>query len=493
MVYFSCLSDHKQRFQRSSSSNSSNSRELLTGLTRGDDGATNGLGINIPPNVSGGGDSDSINVVTPSPRDLLPDVLLESIENLYLKKALEEVTVKGINNGVTIKERYLHNTTTIAHLAVAEANNEMLLRAINALGAYWYINDRWGSLPSHIAASKGDMATLRVLKDLGVDLNQISRSGKTVAHVVVSKGHASMIRELKEELGVNFFFNDGEPGLVHMAILSRNTDLLDDLYSLGPDAVNFEQRNLRKDGSITPIQYAVKNGNIEAVRKLMRYGANVNVTDRYRNTLVHIAAKESRADMIEALSKVDTEWLKARNINGDTPLEMIIKSISCRDPEDNGRRVECIRVLGKLMGKDHVNTINPRTRHSAAYHFCEAVFDALRNDGRKYTQTLDYTLVHDLEDDYWTSLRDVLNEIEVDWNNLDTKGSTATDVMLEKYGKRPYQEGKRHYIPVAVYLKVPLWLEGVDQSPTAQDEDATRTVGKNLRDRVSRFLYQLWH
>ena len=68
---------------------------------------------------------------------------------------------------------------------------------------------------------------------------------------------------------------------------------------------------------------AAKHGDISEVEKLIEKIADVNVTDKYRNTALHLAAYDGNLKIVEALVSAGAE-LNTRDVHGMTALDWAI-------------------------------------------------------------------------------------------------------------------------------------------------------------------------
>lgn len=71
---------------------------------------------------------------------------------------------------------------------------------------------------------------------------------------------------------------------LHAAVLNNDLTLIDDMIRARPEQLQIENGN-----GFTPLEQAVWLGSSEAVERLVRSGANVNVRDGYGQTPLHIA------------------------------------------------------------------------------------------------------------------------------------------------------------------------------------------------------------
>ena len=50
----------------------------------------------------------------------------------------------------------------------------------------------------YIAAARGQVESIRVLKELGADINQADHDGVTPLHIAAAKGHVEVLRVLNQ-------------------------------------------------------------------------------------------------------------------------------------------------------------------------------------------------------------------------------------------------------------------------------------------------------
>lgn len=89
--------------------------------------------------------------------------------------------------------------------------------------------------------------------------------------------------------------------LLHYAAIHGRTDILEQLINKHADI------NAKDEFGYTPLDYAVVNGNAEAVAEavkvLLQHGADVNAKDNEEFTALHYAAEGGHADTLNLLFK----------------------------------------------------------------------------------------------------------------------------------------------------------------------------------------------
>src|SRR5687768_14649938 len=100
-----------------------------------------------------------------------------------------------------------------------------------------------------------------------------------------------------------------------------------DYNKFGPQLIKaVESNNLNKvtellkeinanysNGIITPLHIAVKNGNIEIAKLLIKSNANLNIKDTSGNTPLNLAIKCKNLDLVKELIKAGTDLTEANN------------------------------------------------------------------------------------------------------------------------------------------------------------------------------------
>jgi ankyrin repeat protein len=73
----------------------------------------------------------------------------------------------------------------------------------------------------------------------------------------------------------------------------------------------------------TPLIFAAKTGNCDAIKTLLSYGAHPNVTDNTGKTALHYAASSKNHQLMKAIATADTDFNCVDN-DGNTPLDILL-------------------------------------------------------------------------------------------------------------------------------------------------------------------------
>ncbi|EYU20316.1 hypothetical protein ABFS82_01G009600 [Erythranthe guttata] len=212
------------------------------------------------------------------------------------------------------------------------------------------------------AASKGSISSLRtLLKDDPLILDRVSANyfSETPLHVAAMLGHVDFVKEIvkaKLELTSELNFQQSSP--LHLASAKGHVDVVKALLSVDHQTCLARDRN-----GLTPLHLAALKGRIEVMKILLRakpeaaqmnvYGGEnilhlcvkryqleplkllvstirepvfVNSKDAEGNTLLHLAVADKQVETINFLLTVSTLEVNALNLNGISPLDVLIQS-----------------------------------------------------------------------------------------------------------------------------------------------------------------------
>jgi ankyrin repeat protein len=193
--------------------------------------------------------------------------------------------------------------TTALHQAVR--NNDLpTVETLIKRGANVKAATRYGITPMNLAAMNGNAAILRRLLDAGANANTATSGGETVLMTAARTGSAEAVTLLLDR-GAMVNAKDAVRGQTALmwAVTEKHPDIVKLLAARGAD-VNAQtaitipkgeyvparaggasgtgiirQRALPKaDGGMTPLLFAVRDGNTDMVRLLLELGANLEQT-----------------------------------------------------------------------------------------------------------------------------------------------------------------------------------------------------------------------
>lgn len=241
-------------------------------------------------------------------QDAVRSILLEERDGSFVPKLqpmIEVVKRLGIIEPCTERISLLDDLDsqsskgyTLATRAVQNDNCDMI-RLLHDLGVNLNACDRTGYSPFALAVEKGNIPMVRLLHELGADINAHFSKGWTPLSMAATTRNLNMIDLLVRELGadINAFIGKW-PLLCHM-IARDDSEIVRKLCQLGAD-VNM----LDKEGRL-PLMRAIEKGNIEIVRMLvLEFGAKINEPDAAGMTPRMVAEASGNSEIIEFLEEV---------------------------------------------------------------------------------------------------------------------------------------------------------------------------------------------
>lgn len=153
--------------------------------------------------------------------------------------------------------------------------------------------DKHGATLLHRKSSKGKLGSIQKLLDLDSDIDAVDNSGWTALHYsILAPNGIHVIKKLLDS-GAKFLPDLKGKTILHYAARTASSKVIKLLCEKGQEFVN------QKDSmGMTPLHLAGFKGNAEAMRALLKAGADINALDDDGNTVLHLLAG---TENIEAL------------------------------------------------------------------------------------------------------------------------------------------------------------------------------------------------
>jgi ankyrin repeat protein len=186
--------------------------------------------------------------------------------------------------------------TTALHWAASRDDLKMVDLLISA-GANVKAVNRYGVSPLLIACNDSGAPVVERLLKAGADPNSASPEGETALMTAARAGRTDVIKALYTA-GANVNAKESWHGqtAIMWAGAENYTSSIEMLKELGADV------NARSDGGFTALLFAVRDGQMEAVRTLVKLGANVNDTIQPAKMTPPRAARQIKGRIINAVS-----------------------------------------------------------------------------------------------------------------------------------------------------------------------------------------------
>ena len=163
------------------------------------------------------------------------------------------------------------------------------------------MDERYGktliyATPLHYAAYFGHFEIVQILLENGARLRERNLLGETALCIAIKKGHCQIFKYLIQK-GADIDVWREMCGPVIIAIIHSQIDVLKLLLKHGAE-VNFQHFEYR-----TPLQYAIKNQNLEMIHELLTHDANPNFSNenQMRFPALKQALKTGNLEIIKLL------------------------------------------------------------------------------------------------------------------------------------------------------------------------------------------------
>lgn len=162
-------------------------------------------------------------------------------------------------------------------------------------GADIAATDRTGKSALHLAATRGDAATMTLLLSRGADKRAVSRIGETPLHLAASTGHCATVQTLLDN-GANIeAVNDDIETPLHLAALQGHTTAIHLLLDRGAGlhAISHPRK--------TALHMAARGGHTACVQALLDRGSKLHAVDNTEQTALHMAAGDGHSTTVQLL------------------------------------------------------------------------------------------------------------------------------------------------------------------------------------------------
>ncbi|XP_017768544.1 PREDICTED: transient receptor potential channel pyrexia [Nicrophorus vespilloides] len=201
----------------------------------------------------------------------------------------------------------------------------------------------WGLL--HLAASGGNVECVKMLLEVGLNVDQWDRAQRvTPLHCAASGGNVQCLKYLVK-CGADIDVGIERRSALRCAVESSEVLCVKELLELGANP------NTLQVYSETPLHVAASLGSSAIIKLLIKHGAGINVQcGQDRSTALHLAAEDGNVESVRMLLEAGAN-VGALNNKKQTPLH--IASL-CQAPE-------CLELLLRSGAHPNQRDVNGRT------------------------------------------------------------------------------------------------------------------------------------
>jgi ankyrin repeat protein len=235
-------------------------------------------------------------------------------------------THAAAQTGTTVGDTAATDGTTALHEAVRR-NDLKIVEALIKRGADVTATTRYGVTPMNLAALNGNAAILRRLLDAGADPNTATPGGESALMTAARTGSIEAVGSLldrganvnakdtvRAQTALMWAVTENHPEIVKL-LVARGADVKAQTTVTTPKGEYvparaggasgtgiIRQRALpTRDGGMTPLLFAVRDGNVAMMRLLLELGADINQVSGNRTSPLLIALLNGQVGMATEL------------------------------------------------------------------------------------------------------------------------------------------------------------------------------------------------
>ncbi|BFI29885.1 hypothetical protein MPTK2_3g06930 [Marchantia polymorpha subsp. ruderalis] len=189
--------------------------------------------------------------------------------------------------------------------------------------------DKKGNTPLMVASHCGHVKAVDILLEASARMDILNEEGLNCLHAAASAGHTSVVERIVHKAGLldMRFLNvksggDHEWTALHFAVASDRINVLELLLGY-PDIVV----DTKDNEGCTPLLLATSLGYVQAVKILLRKGANTQIKNDKELNSMHVAASQGYIEVLKALREISASPPAAETFIPSAPVARVSFSV----------------------------------------------------------------------------------------------------------------------------------------------------------------------
>ncbi|XP_067660904.1 ankyrin repeat domain-containing protein 50-like [Haliotis asinina] len=217
-------------------------------------------------------------------------------------------------NMVDIHSRWWMKRTPV--MVAAKYGHKEVVKLLVNHGANLLQSDKRGDNILHLVCFAGHSDIVKYILSLNsVNINSRGWKGRTPVMVAAERGHKEVV-ELLVNHGVNLSLcKRSGSNILHLACCVGHFDVVK--YVLSLNSVDINSRGWK---GRTPVMVGAKHGHKEVVKLLVNHGANVLLSDKRGDNILHLVCFAGHSDVVKYILSLNSVDIDSRGWKGRTPV-----------------------------------------------------------------------------------------------------------------------------------------------------------------------------
>eukprot|EP00833_Pecoramyces_ruminatium_P001035 jgi/Orpsp1_1/1175067/evm.model.c7180000052510.2 len=189
------------------------------------------------------------------------------------------------------------------------------------------VKDINGEYPLINALYQEQNEIIKYLIEHGGNCNIKNNNGIPLLVLAIQKNNDEIVEYILQKPGININEKCENGYSAFMtAINQNNTNLVELILDYSDIVININEKDAIDNIGQSILFFAVDENDIETVKYLINCGANLNIRDKYKNSVIDYAIFNGNSKILDILLQSDNISLKEYNSAEETPLISLIKS-----------------------------------------------------------------------------------------------------------------------------------------------------------------------